>query len=175
MFNVCKANQQDMPRGSFYRELRMIHSNGKYKYRGKQLRIDINTDKVRHTFTVGGEWTVMKKQKVNDSLDLLFCQTEFRFSFNKEQKAKYQKKTLLNLLQSHSNKLSIRIKNITKFEKTDEIEISMSEVLKMSEKKQDFVENLKSLVEESPEKTSQFIISYFANFYNETSFRTSGK
>lgn len=100
--------------------------------------MDINFDGTRHTFTVGSGWSVMKKQKINENLDLLFCESEFRFSFNKEQKIKFNKQDLVKVLSN--TRIAIRIKNITKFQKNDEIEISMSEVLKLSEKKKDFIE-----------------------------------
>lgn len=44
-------------------------------------------------------------------------------------------------------KVSIRIKNIFKFEKNEEIEISMSEVLKHNEKKENFLECFVSLID----------------------------
>ena len=76
--------------------------------------MDINFDGIRHTFTVGKDWSVMKKQRINDHLDMLFCETEFRFSFNKEQKLPFDKEKLRKIFTS-GNKYSIRLKNITKF------------------------------------------------------------
>lgn len=37
------------------------------------MRVDVNCDGLRHTFVVGGDWSAMRKTRINDHLDMIFC------------------------------------------------------------------------------------------------------